>query len=148
MKRKLIWASALGVVALIAFIKFISIQTIDIQRRLRATQIYAESYSVLTAVSNYSKAYGKIPGSDNGSIVAALISQNPGRITFLHVNTNRINSVGQYTDPWKTPFQIQITNQDSILIRSAGRNRAFGDNDDVLFERSFGTTNSLPLPSK
>lgn len=35
-------------------------------------------------------------------------------------------------DPWGTPYQIDFFQQTNFVIRSAGKNRKFGDTDDII----------------
>ena len=36
-------------------------------------------------------------------------------------------------DPWETPYQIQFFQQTNYIIRSAGKDKNFGDADDIIF---------------
>lgn len=45
-----------------------------------------------------------------------------------------VNSRGEVVDYWKTPFQIRIVAQTNFIIRAAGPNRKFGDDDDIVFD--------------
>ena len=36
-------------------------------------------------------------------------------------------------DPWETPYQIQFFQQTNYIIRSAGKDKIFGDKDDIIF---------------
>ena len=37
-------------------------------------------------------------------------------------------------DYWGTPYRIEIVVQTNYVIRSAGKNRTFGDKDDITFD--------------
>ena len=36
-------------------------------------------------------------------------------------------------DPWETPYQIEFSKQTNFIIRSAGKDKIFGDADDIIF---------------
>jgi len=35
-------------------------------------------------------------------------------------------------DPWKTPYQIDFLQPTNFIISSAGKNKIFGDKDDII----------------
>ena len=39
----------------------------------------------------------------------------------------------EIVDPWETPHQIQFFQQTNFIIRSAGKDKIFGDADDIIF---------------
>ena len=53
------------------------------------------------------------------------------------------NSTGEVIDIWETPYRIELVGQTKFVIRSAGRNRTFGDKDDIIFD---GTSNDFVKP--
>lgn len=137
MKRKVILMLAFVGCTMIALTVFIVVRTNDVQRRIQSGRFQAESTCMWMALSNYVHVYGNISSSNNATVLAAITGQNSNRVVFLMVKTNRINPLGEYIDHWKTPYQLQVTTDVSFIIRSAGRNRLFGDEDDLLFERSW-----------
>ena len=44
-----------------------------------------------------------------------------------------INQAGEFLDPWGTPYAINFTSTNSFVISSAGKNKVFGDADDIVF---------------
>jgi hypothetical protein len=49
------------------------------------------------------------------------------------LNASNTNASGAVIDIWKTPYHIELTGPTNFTIRSAGRNRRFGDKDDIVF---------------
>jgi len=39
----------------------------------------------------------------------------------------------EMVDPWETPYQIEFFQQTNFVIRSAGKDKIFGDADDIIF---------------
>jgi hypothetical protein len=73
------------------------------------------------AMTVYQSAYGEFPTGDNGTILGTLRGSNP----------KKLNATGAFIDPWQTPYEIKIHSTNSVSIRSAGKNKRFGDADDV-----------------
>ena len=43
------------------------------------------------------------------------------------------NTCGEVVDIWQTPYQIELAGRTNFIIRSAGKDRKFGDEDDIVF---------------
>jgi len=39
----------------------------------------------------------------------------------------------EIVDSWGTPYKIEFSQQTNFIIRSAGKNKIFGDADDIIF---------------
>jgi hypothetical protein len=50
---------------------------------------------------------------------------------FLSIPARSTNNAGQLIDPWGTPYEIIFEPTNYVTIRSAGKNKTFGDEDDV-----------------
>jgi hypothetical protein len=57
--------------------------------------------------------------------------------SFFAGNQNQIrlhtNAAGEVVDVWRTPYRIKLIGPTNFSIRSASRNRNFGDADDIVF---------------
>ena len=53
------------------------------------------------------------------------------------------NDAGEVIDLWGTPFQIKLVGPTNFIVRSAGKNRKFGDADDIIFN---GISNDFVTP--
>jgi hypothetical protein len=43
------------------------------------------------------------------------------------------NTSGDVVDIWQTPYRIELAGRTNFIIRSAGKDRKFGDQDDIVF---------------
>ena len=57
--------------------------------------------------------------------------------SLLVANQNQFridtNVAGEVIDVWQTPYRIELAGRTNFIINSAGRNRKFGDKDDIIF---------------
>ena len=90
----------------------------------------SEITALLAAANKYEADYGSYPPGSAAEIIRSLLGNNPHKIAFLYLNTNRLKSDGIYLDPWGTPYQIHIEFETNFIVRSAGINKQFGDEDD------------------
>lgn len=86
------------------------------------------------ALSQYYAVAGEYPSGTKVEIFKKLLGENARGIKFFSVNPKSVNSSGEFTDPWKTPYEMNIV-QTNYTIRSAGPNRIFGDEDDITNSR-------------
>ena len=94
------------------------------------TSVDAGNISV--AISEFFRLFGAYPDGSNAAIAGALSGQNPKGIVLL--SFKRIGKGGEMLDPWGHPYDIQITGNGRLQIRSAGSNRVMGDADDILMD--------------
>ncbi len=45
----------------------------------------------------------------------------------------RTNASGQVNDIWQIPYRIELVAPTNFIIRSAGKDKIFGDADDIIF---------------
>ena len=91
----------------------------------------AEIWDVAAALNEFKSTYKEIPLTNSAEIFKALYGSNPKGIVFL--SRGMTNTDGQMIDPWKMSYQIEILQQTNFTILSAGRDRKFGNKDDVIF---------------
>ena len=89
----------------------------------------AEIQIITASVQAYCKTNGVLPVGDNHDIFNALAGSNVNKTIFLVAI--RTNGNGEVLDSWQTPFQIQKSGSTNFTIRSAGKNKIFGDEDDI-----------------
>ena len=106
------------------------------KRKPRIPMARIEISNLNAAFNQYHAEYGVIPQGTNSAVLKTLLGDNPRKIQFFNANPQRINSMGEFMDPWKTPYEIQISDQTNYTIRSAGASRAFGDKDDIVYDGS------------
>lgn len=90
-----------------------------------------EIANLKAALDEYHVQFGEYPGSENARILKALLGENPKKIKLFDANPKRLNSRGEFLDPWKTPYEIQIIGNTNFAIRSSGADRVFGNQDDI-----------------
>jgi len=90
-----------------------------------------EIRSFVTVMESYKDEFGTYPTGDNSTIFGALRGNNPKKLVFLKVHPRSISADGAFVDPWKTPYEIKVSSTNSVSVRSAGKNKRFGDADDV-----------------
>jgi hypothetical protein len=71
-------------------------------------------------IGNYKYKFGSYPTGDYAQVLKKLFGDDP-KIEFSRV------------DPWGTPFAINFPSTNSFVISSAGKDKIFGDADDIIF---------------
>ena len=94
------------------------------------TAVDGEMRSFLFAVESYQIMFNGPPLGTVSNVMQSLLGENRRKVQFLSLSAGSINAKGEFVDPWKTPYQIEINS--NVSIRSAGPNRLFGDKDDVV----------------
>ena len=103
------------------------------ETRKPKAQIIATRGQIKTIASflgEYKKSNGHFPFGENSNIAATLSA------TFTNGFLNYpawTNSNGELVDYWHMPFQIQIAGTTNFIICSAGKDKIFGDADDIIF---------------
>ena len=72
-------------------------------------------------IGNYKYEFGSYPTGDYGQVLKKLFGGDPKKTEFLRV------------DPWGTPYAINYLSTNSFIISSAGKDKIFGDADDIIF---------------
>ena len=97
-----------------------------IRCKLDLTMLHAE-------IVNYQNEFGGYPNGNNAQVLKKLFGDNPERIEFLRPKNMSINKAGEFLDPWGTPYIINFLSTNGFIIASAGRDKIFGDADDIVF---------------
>jgi len=132
-RTKLLILTLLGLLFLIVLSMVLPMGPRSGVERIAVTKIDMES--LITAVQQYRIEYGTLPGGDPTNILKALFGDNPKKIPFLHVRSRSLNTRGEWLDPWGTPYDFRSSSTNSISVKSAGKNKIFGDKDDIVTER-------------
>jgi hypothetical protein len=69
----------------------------------------------------YKYEFGSYPTGDYDQVLKKLFGGDPQKIEFFRV------------DPWGTPYAISFSSTNSFVISSAGKDKIFGDSDDIIF---------------
>ncbi len=73
-----------------------------------------------------------LPSGENSNVVRILSGDNQKKIEFLNFRQSAEHP-NEFVDPWQKPYQIQFSQQTNFVIRSAGKDKIFGDADDIIF---------------
>jgi hypothetical protein len=93
----------------------------------------AGDFSMLKAVvKDFYKYLGVFPEGDNAAVIKALRGDNAKKMIFLSVTKGQLNLAGEMIDTHGTPYQINVTSEGKISLRSAGADRLFGTTDDAV----------------
>jgi hypothetical protein len=92
----------------------------------------AELSDLAFALKSYHDTFNVYPAEDNSNIVRALVGGNLQKIVFLNFRrtTEHPNEI---VDSWGTPYRITFLQQTNFVLRSAGKNKIFSDEDDIIF---------------
>ena len=99
------------------------------------TKAKADMMMLRTALQVYRMEYGAFPSGDTAAVMSALSGKNPKKIIILSLSPKDLNDRGEFIDPWGTPYQITISHEKGLVIRSAGENKQFDDgpgSDDII----------------
>ena len=94
------------------------------------------------ALKQFGIKYGRLPVGDNASIIRNLSGTNSDESIFMAL-LPETNSAGEIFDAWKAPFKIEIVAKTNFIIRSSGKDKIFGDADDIIFN---SVSNSFVKP--
>jgi len=83
-------------------------------------------------IENYKQVFGSYPTGENSNIVNLLTGNNPQKTVFLNFRRSTEHP-NEMVDPWETPYKIEFSQRTNFIIRSAGKNKFFGDTDDIVF---------------
>jgi hypothetical protein len=98
----------------------------------RPTRTQTEIAELIFALNNYKSTFGVYPTGESSNIVSVLAGDNSKKTVFLNFRRT-MEHPNEMVDPWETPYQIQFFQQTNFVIRSAGKDKIFGDTDDFIF---------------
>jgi len=101
-----------------------------------------DTVAIATAISEYFRLFGAYPVGNNSAISKALAGENPKKIALLAFK--RIGKGGEMLDPWGNPYDIHLTEDGRLRIRSAGSNLTMGDADDILLDHPLASATTSP----
>jgi len=85
-----------------------------------------DAENLIAGLQQYKEFTGAYPLGSNQDIAKALSGQTDKKVLILAVRKSDHNQKGEIVDPWGTPVQIYLSGN-SVMIRSAGPNKAFED---------------------
>lgn len=112
----------------------------------RVPLVDVHSENIIFAIGQYKQTMGSYPSGDSCAVSSALMGHNSRGLTFIEGH-GWTNKQGELLDPWRTPYDIVITNG-SLTVRSAGSNGVMGDADDVVNVRPLSGRTTTPSEKK
>ena len=91
-----------------------------------------EIANLINSIDQYKSVYGVYPTGESSNIVRILAGDNPQKTVFLNFRRTSEHP-NEMVDPWETPYQIEFFEQTNFVIRSAGKDKIFGNADDIIF---------------
>ncbi len=95
--------------------------------------------NLILGLQQYKEFTGAYPVGNNVSITRALMGQNEKKVLILSIRQTDLNDKGEIVDPWNNPFRFYFSG-DEVLIRSAGPNRVWEDDDLPASDDLFRST--------
>ena len=97
---------------------------------LARTRLEEESFS--QGMESYKSALGNYPTGESSDILRALTGDNSQNRIFLSYHRS-LEHPNEMVDAWGTPYAIRFLASNAFTISSAGKNKIFGDKDDIVF---------------
>jgi hypothetical protein len=126
------------VVAVVFFILVLTALLLPIHFRPKPPLIMkcrVELSGLEEAIKGYQATYGNFPSGNRVEVIKALMGNNPRKIQFICVNAGNLSPNGEYLDPWKTPYAFVFSATNGFILSSAGKDKIWGDQDDLIFNR-------------
>ncbi len=100
------------------------------------TRFNATADLLLQGLEQYKQFVGNYPAGRNADVIRALQGKSEKKVMIISTQKATLNEKGEALDPWNTPLMFYFSGN-SVLIRSAGPNKAWDDssapNSDDLF---------------
>jgi hypothetical protein len=119
----------LGLVVLALFVISVSLLMPEKGGKTRAKIILTrtEEREIASVLSQHASKIGGVTNVGGSWAFQALVS------TSSFSSSDRTNTSGEILDFWDMPYRIELVGRTNFIIRSAGKNRKFGDADDIIF---------------
>jgi len=106
----------------------------------RIAKFNKDSEDLIQGLQQYKEFVGAYPLGNNVDVVKSLLGQGDKKVLILAIRKSDVNSKGEVVDPWGTPMKFYISG-DSLLIRSAGPNKAWEDSTVLTTDDLFRSNN-------
>ena len=94
--------------------------------------VRSDEGALFMAMENYKQDFRSYPAGESSNVVRVLAGDNPQKTIYLNFRRS-IEHPNEMVDPWATPYQITFLQQTNFIIRSAGKDKVFGNLDDIVF---------------
>ena len=106
----------------------------------RIAKFNKDAEDLIQGLQQFKEFVGAYPLGNNVDVVKSLLGQSDKKVLILAIRKSDINSKGEVVDPWGTPMKFYISG-DSLLIRSAGPNKAWEDSTVLTSDDLFRSNN-------
>jgi type II secretory pathway pseudopilin PulG len=130
MKRLIFWLVALAIITLLVAMLLPAETGLPRNKNVRCKVVLRR---LQAEINNYQNEFGSYPTGDCAQVLKKLFGDNPKKIEFLRPPNTFTNQIGEFLDPWGTPYAINFLSTNSFVISSAGKDKIFGDKDDIIF---------------
>lgn len=90
------------------------------------------AHVVEEGVMSYHKDYEAFPSGEHREVIAALLGKNTRAKSYVRPEFRQfLDEQGHVHDAWKRDFRFETGPSGNIMLRSAGPNGSFDDEDDV-----------------
>ena len=124
MKKKTVyvWAASLilGCFVVVGILFFSGVS----KKKEGVSSSLMNAHGLARALFEYHKLFGNYP--EDGRIEEALRGDNPGRVELLRP--------GAFLDPWERRYELTITENGYLHVRSPGPDGVKGNKDDLFYE--------------
>lgn len=95
--------------------------------------------TLILGLQQYKEFTGAYPVGNNLSITKAMMGKNDKKVLILAIRQSDLNDRGEILDPWNTPYRFYFSG-DQVLIRSAGPNKVWEDDDQAVSDDLYRST--------
>jgi type II secretory pathway pseudopilin PulG len=128
-KRIIFYSIGIFIIAMLVAIILPVFGRVKIERPSKTQLQIAD---LIFALKNYKSVYGVYPTGESSNIVGVLAGDNPQKTVFLNFRRT-MEHPNEMVDSWEMPYKIEFSQQTNFIIRSAGKDKIFGDADDIIF---------------
>lgn len=94
---------------------------------------HAEPQQVLVLLDAWRRVTGRFPvAEDNAGLMRQLTTRSGNRPPLIPPDHPRLNARGELLDPWDTPYFFHHVAAQHLDVRSAGPDRIFYTDDDIV----------------
>ena len=122
-----------GVIALLLAAGWLVRAVTAVRVNARAGKLSQDVESLFDGLQKYKEYVGAYPVGSNAEVARTLLGQNPTQVISLVGRKLEQNGKGEFVDPWGTPLRFYFSDN-SVLIRSAGKNRRFEESTSMDFD--------------
>ena len=102
-------------------------------------QFNKNAENLILGLQQYKEFTGAYPVGSNLSITKAMMGHSDKKVLILSIRQSDLNDKGEIVDPWNTPFRFYFSGNE-VLIRSAGPNRVWEDDDQPQSDDLYRST--------